>query len=126
MGLDSIAQHCARLTAARLELPARDEDDWSTVLPEGCSCELCATLEEFLADPDAGRLEWPIAKAKRRHIHGRLDRHELPVRHQTRRSGSPYTLVLTKTKTLFEREAQERRSRQADLKWLNSQARARP
>ena len=119
-GLDVIKRHCARLIEARLALPPRDVDDWSIVLPEGCDCELCATLGDFLSDPDNQRLEWPIAKAKRMHVHQRLDAHELPVQHRTRRSGSPYTLVLTKAEDLFPREAAERHSLQADLEWLNS------
>ena len=42
----------------------------------------------------------------------------LPVRHQTRRTGRSYTLVLTKTEALFESETQARRQDQADLAWL--------
>jgi hypothetical protein len=38
-------------------------------LPEGCRCELCATLGAFLADPGETRLEWPLAKDKRMHVH---------------------------------------------------------
>lgn len=38
--------------------------------------------------------------------------------HQTRRKGRPYTLALTKTEALFEREAATRRARQANLDWL--------
>ena len=37
------------------------------------------------------------------HVHRRIEGAELPVTHQTRRTGSPYTLVLTKTPELFER-----------------------
>jgi hypothetical protein len=44
---------------------------------------------------------------------------ELPVTHQTRRSGRPYTLVLTKTEALFERERQARRRDEDDLAWLD-------
>jgi hypothetical protein len=44
---------------------------------------------------------------------------ELPVTHQTRRSGRPYTLVLTKTDALFERERQARRRDEDDLAWLD-------
>ena len=120
MGLDVLRQFCLDLIETRLDQPVRRQDDWSIALSPGCDCELCTTLGEFLSDPDAQRLEWPIAKQKRRHVHGTIDAHELPVRHQTRRSGSPCTLVLEKTKALFEREAAERRSWQADLKWLNS------
>lgn len=121
-GLEEIGEHCVRVLEARLKEPPRADDDWSIDLPEGCRCELCRTLDEFLADPEEQRLEWPIAKDKRRHVHGRLDAHELPVRHQTRRTGSPYTLVLTKSETLFEREAATRRAQEADLEWLTGRS----
>jgi predicted 2-oxoglutarate/Fe(II)-dependent dioxygenase YbiX len=119
LDLEALTERCARLLEARLAVPARGEGDWSLALPEGCHCELCRTLADFLADPQRSRFEWPIAKERRRHVHGRLDAHELPVRHETRRSGSPYTLVLTKTRELFERESAERRTWQADLEWLS-------
>ncbi|HEX9735203.1 MAG TPA: hypothetical protein VGG06_24795 [Thermoanaerobaculia bacterium] len=121
-GFEALRRHCLRRIEARLEQTAREKGDWSMALPSGCDCKLCVTLGEFLFDPDEQRLEWRIAKEKRRHVHGRIEASELPVRHQTRRSGSPYTLVLEKTKTLFEREAAERRAWQADLKWLRGPA----
>lgn len=43
---------------------------------------------------------------------------ELPVRHQTRRQGRPYTLVLTKTEAIFEQGMEKRRQDEADLAWL--------
>jgi predicted nucleotidyltransferase len=49
-----------------------------------------------------------------------IDTAELPVRHQTRRQGRPYTLVLTKTDALFDRERQERERDAVDLAWLNT------
>jgi hypothetical protein len=58
---------------------------------------------------------------RRRHIHEGLDASELPVHHETRRSGRPYTLILSKTKELFEQEARERRSWESDLAWLRRQ-----
>jgi hypothetical protein len=47
-----------------------------------------------------------------------IDTHELPVSHQTRRSGRPYTLVLTKTETVFVSEAAKRHAWATDLEWL--------
>ncbi len=115
---NAIRRHCIRMLGARLDLPARDEDDWSLDLLGNCRCELCAELRAFLADPAKQQLEWPLAKPGRKHVHREIDAYELPVRHETRRSGSPYTLVLSKTKALFEREARERRSWQSDFDWL--------
>ena len=118
VGLEPLATHCSAALAAQLARPARLADDWSIDLPPGCSCELCTELGAFLSQPTRVTLEWPLAEQRRRHVHGRIDTAELPVRHQTRRSGRPYTLVLTKTRALFEREAQQRRRDREDLAWL--------
>ncbi len=119
-GRDTIARHCATVLAARLASPPRAPDDWSVALPPGCDCALCRKLGSFFFSPSLQRLEWPLAKQGRLHLHNRIDQHELPVRHETRRSGSPYTLVLDKTKDLFSHEDSARRAWQADLDWLST------
>jgi hypothetical protein len=117
-GLDVVARHCASRLEARLVQPARAADDWSIELAKVCSCELCESLGVFLGDRTRRSFEWPLAEPRRRHIHSRLERAELPVHHQTRRSGRPYRLVLTKTDALFERERETRERYQTDLAWL--------
>ena len=117
-GLDVIARHCAARLEARLARPVRAAGDWSIELPEGCRCELCQALGAFLSDSARRTFEWPLAEQRRRHVHGRIDQGELPVSHQTRRSGRPYTLVLSKTDALFTREREARRRDQTDLSWL--------
>lgn len=119
-GLDIVGRHCAGLVQARLACPPRADEDWSIDVPGGCICELCKVLGGFLTDPARRAWDWPapLAAAGRRHVHSRIDSAELPVRHQTRRAGRPYTLVLTKTEALFEREMQARRCDEADLAWL--------
>jgi hypothetical protein len=119
-GLDVIARHCRAKLEARLTRPARAADDWSIELPEGCHCELCQTLVAFLRNPTRRTFEWPLAEQRRRHVHSRIDEAELQVRHQTRRSGRPYTLVLSKTDALFAREREARKRDQTDLAWLGS------
>ena len=117
--LDVVAQHCATRLTARLTRPRRADDDWSIEVPAGCDCQLCIVLGRFLVDPAQRSYEWPLAKEARRHVHSRIDGAELPVVHQTRRTGRPYTLVLTKTDALFERERQARRRAEADAAWLD-------
>ncbi len=117
-GLDTLAAHCSAALEARLARPSRAGDDWSIELPNGCDCELCGELRVFLEDPIRTGFEWPLAKERRAHVHRRIDTAELPVDHQTRRVGRPYTLVLTKTDALFERERQRRRRDEQDLAWL--------
>ncbi|MGK4580364.1 2OG-Fe(II) oxygenase [Kitasatospora sp. HPMI-4] len=118
-GLDAVARECGdRLRAVAVRRP-RDEDDWSMTWT-GCGCELCDTLGTFLGSRSRRVLEWPLAKDCRRHVHTKIDSAELPVSHQTRRQGRPYTLVLTKTKELFTRDKEARRQAGADLAWLTS------
>ncbi|MGH9209503.1 MAG: 2OG-Fe(II) oxygenase [Acidimicrobiales bacterium] len=119
-GLDEVAQHCQGRLEARLARPRRAADDWSIELPPGCACDLCETLGMFLTDPARQVNEWPIAKDKRQHVHTRIDGAELPVRHETRRQGRPYTLILSKAKDLFRREEQTRRLDEANLAWLTT------
>lgn len=124
LGLGAVRDHCVdRLTAA-LAAPARSADNWSITPPMKCGCELCGALGQFLTNRDQTRLEWPLAKDKRAHIHRQLDGYVLPVSHTTKRTGRPYSLVLIKTKTLFEREAELRKSLKRELTWLNQQRRA--
>ncbi len=116
--LNTLRRHCIRQLEARLKQPTRKKDDWSLDLPGTCDCDLCITLRDFLADPKKKQLEWPIAKRRRLHVHREIDRYELPVLHKTRRTGSPFTLVLHKKTTLFEHEAKARRNWRRDLEWL--------
>jgi 2-oxoglutarate-Fe(II)-dependent oxygenase superfamily protein len=124
LNLASLYEYCRQMLAIRLRMPVREKDNWSIPSPRGCACRLCGTLARFLGASDQVRFEWPLAKNQRAHIHQILDAHDLPVSHTTRRAGSPFTLVLTKTDALFDREVAERRTWERDLAWLTSTARA--
>ena len=119
VGVDAVAAHCRAILGTRLARAERSDDDWSIDLPEGCGCDLCTALRAFLAAPSRRTYEWPLAKEGRRHVHQRIDAAELPVKHHTRRVGRPYTLILTKTDALFEREAHQRHRDREDLIWLS-------
>lgn len=106
----------------RVDAPSRAADDWSLQVEAACGCELCATLDAFLADPGQRQLDWPLAKQGRQHIHYRIDRAELPVSHVTRRTGRPFTLVLMKTHAVFDRETWAREQARADLARLRDEA----
>jgi hypothetical protein len=104
---------------ARLTRPQRASGGWSIELPAGgCACGLCDTLRRFLKDPSRRAFEWPLAQQGRQHVHSRIDAAELPATHATRRQGKPYTLVITKTDTLFTREQKARITDETDLEWL--------
>jgi hypothetical protein len=115
---ETVAAACGRRLRNRLARPVRAAGDWSITASADCSCALCEVLSAFLKDPARRVHEWPLAKDNRRHIHSRIDRYELPVSHQTRRQGRPYTLVLAKQDTLFDAERAARTRDEADLAWL--------
>jgi hypothetical protein len=124
LGLKAVHAHCVRVLTARLDARGRAPDDWAMDARIDCSCTRCASLVRFLRDPRQVRLEWPLAKHDRAHIHRIADLNDLPVSHLTRRSGRPFTLVLEKTDALFKRDAAERRWWETDLKWLRTTAEA--
>jgi hypothetical protein len=118
-GLDTLARDCAKRLGRILARPPREEDDWS-IAWTGCGCDICDTLAAFLGSRSDRTFAWPLATAGRRHVHAQIDSAGLPVRHQTRRQGRPYTLVLTKTDELFTRATNARQEASSDLAWLTS------
>lgn len=118
-GLNTVARDCVQRLDAIIVRPLRHEDDWS-IDWTGCGCDLCATLRTFLGSRSRRTVEWPLAKDGRQHVHTKIDSAALPVRHQTRRQGRPYTLVLTKTDELFTRATNARHQAATDLAWLTS------
>jgi hypothetical protein len=118
----SVHMHCSRVINARMKQPTRANNDWSIQTPIRCSCRQCATLTQFLRASDKVRLEWPLARDQRAHIHRTVDSYDLPLTHTTRRTGRPFTLVLQKTAILFKRDAAERQRLQEDLEWLEKTA----
>ena len=120
LGLHALYRHVVDALERTLAAPARAVDDWAIELPIGCKCELCMLLSAFLRDRTRFEHAWPLAEARRRHVHDAIGRHHLPVTHVTTRRGSPYSLVLTKQKTLFEREAAVRARQKTLLRWLKT------
>jgi hypothetical protein len=121
-GFVDLARGCAIRLKVLLGRPSRAADDWSVQLPAGgCGCDRCKTLTTFLTDPNRRSFEWRLRKEDRHHIHSRIDTAELPVTHVTRRAGSPYTLVLTKTEALFDVERAAHAKDMANLAWLTAE-----
>jgi hypothetical protein len=124
--VELVAEHCRSTLGRLLARPQRSRDDWSIPAPPGCTCALCTELATYLVDPHRTIFEWPLREDNRAHVHRRIDAAELPVTHRTRRSGRPYTLVLTKTDALFQREREIRDQLAADLAWIEKARQRRP
>jgi hypothetical protein len=124
LGLGPLHEDCTHTLRRLLSAPTRGPGDWSIDAPLRCACDLCKRLVRFLRASHEQQLDWPLANDRRAHVHQTITQHELPVTHVTRRVGRPYTLVLTKTKALFTREAAEREIWTRDLAWLTQTAKS--
>ena len=111
--LASVRQKLESATARQPAPPA----DWARPADVACTCQYCAQLKAFLADPanEVGRI--PAREDMRQHLIGMIDRHQCDVKHALERKGSPYSLVLTKTTGSFERAAKRF---EADRRLLNA------
>ncbi len=97
--LASVRQKLESATATQPAPPA----DWARPANVACTCQYCAQLKAFLADPakDVGRIQ--AREDMRQHLIGMIGRHDCDVQHALERKGSPYSLVLTKTTGSFDR-----------------------
>ncbi|MDJ0869051.1 MAG: 2OG-Fe(II) oxygenase [Myxococcota bacterium] len=124
LGVGALYDQVLAAVAREDERPRRDADDWSIEGESLCSCRDCKELEEFLRAPDRCSLDWKLAKPRRRHVHEALDRKCLPVRHETLRQGSPFTLQLRKSAGLFAIDAAYREEVAELRHWLEKEARS--
>ncbi|KAL9610587.1 MAG: hypothetical protein Q9167_004713 [Letrouitia subvulpina] len=79
--------------------------DWS-MAPKGCGCNDCKELDGFLANATKQTWHFKAAEHRRKHFENRILRGS-DFRLDTERSGSPLTLVVTKTRTQWQRDHRE-------------------
>ena len=121
LALGPLRDLCAESLTARLSAPPREAGDWSIPTELACRCERCRTLHAFLLSRERRVFEWPLAKEHRAHVHQTIEHYELPLDHQTRRTGRPYSLVLAKRDALFKHEAARRKGWEDSLAWVTQQ-----
>ena len=96
------------LAACRRELENRTAEapqeptDYRRADKLSCKCQDCRALSAFLADPNRREARFPMAKERRRHLHGIIDSNRCDCTHVTEHRGSPHTLVCTKTTASYE------------------------
>lgn len=70
--------------------------DWAYPMITTCVCRDCGSLNRFMTDARSQIGRFPVATARRAHLHKACDGNK-SLTHETERQGSPYTLVVTKT-----------------------------
>lgn len=110
------------ITDIRTELESRTKSkpmipsNWERESKLSCACADCSRLSLFLADPTQSEARFPLAKARRQHLHGKIDQHQCDCTHETLRVGSPQLLVCKKTNASYDRAC---RVYEQDLKHLS-------
>ncbi len=100
---------------SRTKSAPRKPTDWRRESKLSCNCADCKRLSEFLADPTQPEARFPLAKQRRQHLHGIIDRNQCDCTHSTLRVGSPQVLVCKKTTASYERAC---KTYEQDLKHL--------
>jgi len=99
--------HSAEFLLARSEQPPESPKDWRQEVKIVCRCEDCRELQAFALDPATQTHRFRVRKERRQHLHQQIDRHRLDMTHVTARSGSPQTLVCSKTRATYERQCRQ-------------------
>lgn len=88
---------CRTRLAQIVENPPQEPADYRRPAKLSCHCDDCLALGRFLEDPRIPVARFPLAKARRQHLHRIIDGNGYDVTHVTERKGRPFTLVCRKT-----------------------------
>ncbi|OAL68751.1 hypothetical protein A7D00_7317 [Trichophyton violaceum] len=89
--LRAILEYILRYVRSR----SKAVESWRRPPASSCGCNDCTELNAFLENHTQEVLELRINSSRRFHIHQALNKDQT-IRHETRRSGNPNTLVITK------------------------------
>ena len=96
--------HAADFLLARSERPPELPVDWRQEVTVSCKCEDCRELQAFVHDPVAKVHRFRVRQDRRQHLQGQILHHGLDLTHVTELTGSPQTLVCTKTRRTYQRQ----------------------
>jgi 2OG-Fe(II) oxygenase superfamily len=99
--------HSAEFLLVRSEQPPESPTDWRQDVKIVCRCDDCGELQAFAFDPTTQTHRFQVRKERRQHLHQQIDRHRLDMTHVTVRTGSPQTLVCSKTRATYERQCRQ-------------------
>jgi hypothetical protein len=112
----SLWAHCARHYLQRSEHPPEPPRNWAQKCTLAGTSALLRELEAFAHDPRAQVHRFRVRKELRQEIHRAIDGAGLDMTHVTERSGSPQTLVCTKTRASHERACKQYRNDLSDMR----------
>ena len=115
---DELWTHCARHYLSRSERPPEPPRDWAQNVKLSGNTPLLRELEAFARNPEAQVHRFRVRKELRQEIHRAIEQAGLDMKHVTERSGSPQTLICTKTRASYERACVQHQRDLADMRRL--------
>ena len=120
-------RHAAAFLLERSGSAPEPPADWRLPTDRlSCSCEYCAELRKFCADPAATVHRVAVRAELRAHIGTQIAQSRIDMRCETERHGRPYTLVCIKTRATWERRLEQYREDIAGMRRLAASAGAVP
>lgn len=116
--VENFSNGVKEILEAYLSIPLKEPADWVQNIELACICQDCRELQAFVLHPEEKVHCFRVNKNRRQHLHEQIDRQGLDVSHVTERSGSPYTLVCTKTRRTWEKLKKQRKYREDCYKQL--------
>jgi hypothetical protein len=107
--------HCADHYLNRSERPPEPPRDWAQNVKLPGKSPLIRELEAFARDPREKVHRFRVRKELRQELHQAIEHAGLDMTHLTERTGSPQTLVCTKTRASYERACKQYQSDLSDM-----------
>jgi len=120
-GFNSILQYCLNFIRLSLgHMKGGPTEDWSIPVTVSCTCDDCKIIQAFLRDKIKVKLEFRKAESKRNHVYSSANTAAGKyLNFETVKSGSPHTLVITKTSTPQDAEKKRIQKVQDAYDYLN-------
>jgi predicted 2-oxoglutarate/Fe(II)-dependent dioxygenase YbiX len=99
----------------RVAEPLKAPENWTRASNIRCSCEPCAALRRFLANPTTEAWTLKARAEIRSHVEGEIRTAGADLDIRTVRHGSPHTLVCQKNRASYQRRVAQRREDLADI-----------
>jgi predicted 2-oxoglutarate/Fe(II)-dependent dioxygenase YbiX len=113
--LDALHNACVAHLQRRIAQPLEAPRDWGRPAQLRCTCQHCAELSRFLADPSLEGWTLRAAQQVRAHVEDEIRRAHADVECQTLRRGSPHSLICKKNQASYKRRVAQRKQDLADM-----------
>ena len=119
-GLSRWVESCCRQLEERTAQEPQPPTDFRRDGTISCKCADCAELKRFLEDPREEVYRFRYGESRRKHLEGNIRSNKNDLTCSTDRTGSPHTLVCTKTIASYQVKLKEYHRDQENLATVRS------